>query len=119
MSFTIDFFDLMFLSESVTGGNTIARSTCFDDFSERHYHNMSDDQRKQFFEYVQKQHGFDLEKEQCKHFVARFNPDNQWSVKTNYNGRIEWIDCYIYNDKYHTSKSRFINPEYILQAKKK
>jgi len=119
MSFTICFFDLMFLSESVTGGNTIARSVCFDNFSDIHYHNMSDDERKQFFDYVQEQHGFNLKKEQCRHFVARFNPENQWSVKTNYNGRVQWVDCYIYNENYHISKDRFINPEHILQAKKK
>jgi hypothetical protein len=40
-------------------------------------------------------------------------------VKVNYNGLIEWIDCYIYNDNYHTTKSRFISPRYILQSKKK
>jgi hypothetical protein len=119
MSFTIDFFDLMFLAESVMGCGTIARSLCVDNFSDRHYHNMSDDERKQFFDYVQKQHGFNLKKEECRHFVARFNPENQWSVKVDYNDRIEWIDCYIYNNNYHTSKSRFINPEYILQVKNK
>ena len=38
--FTIDFFELMFLAESVIPERPIARSMCFDDFSEKHYHKM-------------------------------------------------------------------------------
>ena len=33
--FTIDFFELMFLAESVIPERPIARSMCFDDFSEK------------------------------------------------------------------------------------
>ena len=44
--FIIDFFELMFLAESVIPPRPIARSMCFDDFSERHYHKMNDNQRK-------------------------------------------------------------------------
>ena len=40
--FIIDFFELMFLAESVIPDRPIARSMCFDDFSERHYHKMND-----------------------------------------------------------------------------
>ena len=43
--FIIDFFELMFLAESVIPERPIARSMCFDDFSERHYHKMNDNQR--------------------------------------------------------------------------
>ena len=56
--FIIDFFELMFLAESVIPQRPIARSMCFDDFSERHYHKMTENQRKQFFEHVQKCNGF-------------------------------------------------------------
>lgn len=47
--FSIDFFELMFLAESVIPERPIARSMCFDSFSEVHYHKMSESQRKQFF----------------------------------------------------------------------
>ena len=72
--FVIDFFELMFLAESVIPERPIARSMCFDDFSERHYHKMNEKQDCKFFEHVQKCHGFTLENEQCRHFFARFNP---------------------------------------------
>jgi hypothetical protein len=111
--FTIDFFELMFLAESVIPDRPIARSMCFDDFSERHYHRMNDDQRLQFFEHVQKCHGFKLENEQCRHFFARFNPKNQYMISYFYNGKAEDVQCYLFNDEYRISKDMFVNREYI------
>jgi hypothetical protein len=111
--FTIDFFELMFLAESVIPDRPIARSMCFDDFSERHYHNMNNNQRMQFFEHVQKCHGFTLDKEQCRHFFARFNPKNQYMISCVYNGKVETIQCYMFNEEYRISMNRFVNREYI------
>jgi hypothetical protein len=103
----------MFLAESVIPDRPIARSMCFDDFSERHYHNMNDNQRTQFFDHVQKCNGFTLDKEQCRHFYARFNPKNQYMVSCFYNGKAEGVQCYLFNDEYRVSKDRFVNREYI------
>jgi hypothetical protein len=114
--FVIDFFDLMFLAESVIPPNTISRSICFDDFSERHYHKMNDNQRKRFFEHVQKCNGFTLEKEQCRNFFARFNPENQYLVSTLYNGKADDIICYIFKEEYRTKKNRFVNRNYIKKV---
>jgi len=111
--FIIDFFELMFLAESVIPERPIARSMCFDDFSERHYNKMNDNQRLQFFEHVQKCHGFTLENEQCRHFFARFNPKNQYLVSCFHNGKAEAIQCYMFDEEYRTSKNRFVNRDYI------
>lgn len=111
--FVIDFFELMFLSESVIPERPIARSICFDDFSERHYHKMNDNQRLQFFEHVQNCHGFTLENEQCRHFFARFNPKNQYLVSCFHNSKSEAIQCYMFDEEYRTSKNRFVNRDYI------
>lgn len=112
-SFSIDFFELMFLSESVIPKKPIARSLCFDSFSERHYHNMSEDERLQFFNHVQGCHGFTLENEQCRHFYARFNPENKYLVSCFHNGKADTIQCYMFNDEYRTSMNRFVNRQYI------
>jgi hypothetical protein len=40
-NFLISFFELMFLAEAVIPDTTIARSVCFDNFSEIHYHTRS------------------------------------------------------------------------------
>jgi hypothetical protein len=114
--FIIDFFELMFLAESVIPERPIARSMCFDDFSERHYHNMNENQRKKFFEHVQKQPSFSLENEQCRHFFARFNPKNQYLVSCFHNGKAEAIQCYMFDEEYRSSKNRFVNRDYIKKV---
>jgi hypothetical protein len=114
--FIIDFFELMFLAESVIPERPIARSMCFDDFSERHYHKMNDSQREQFFDHVQKCYGFRLDNEQCRHFYARFNPRNQYRVKAFHNAKAEVHICYFYNDNYHTAKNRYVAKEYIKEV---
>jgi hypothetical protein len=112
-NFTIEFFELMFLVESVIPQKPIARSMCFDYFSERHYHKMNDNQRKQFFEHVQTCHGFTLENEQCRHFFARFNPENQYMVQCFHNAKADNIQCYMFDGEYRTSRNRFVNRDYI------
>ena len=111
--FTISFFELMFLAESVIPPRPIARSMCFDDFSEIHYHKMSKNERLQFFNHVQKCHGFSLEDDQCRHFFARFNPENQYLVSYLFNGKADEIICYRFDNEYRVSKSRFVNSDYI------
>lgn len=111
--FTIDFFELMFLSESVIPDKPFAKSQCFDNFSEVHYHKMNEQQREQFFNYVKKHPNFSLENEQCRHFFARFNPKNQYLVGCFHNGKAEKIICYRFDEKYRTSKDKFVNEEYI------
>ena len=111
--FTIDFFELMFLAESVIPEGPIARSMCFDDFSEKHYHQMNENQRDQFFNHVQQCDGFSLENEQCKHFYARFNPKNQYVVSCFYDGKSDDIPCYRFDKEYRITKNRFVSGEYI------
>ena len=111
--FTIDFFELMFLAESVIPEGPIARSMCFDDFSEKHYHQMNENQRDQFFNHVQQCAGFSLKNEQCRHFYARFNPKNQYIVSCFYNGKADDILCYRFDEEYRITKNRFVSSEYI------
>lgn len=113
MNFTIDFFELMFLAESVIPDKPIARSMCFDSFSEVHYHKMNESQREQFLNHVKGCHGFNLENEQCRHFFARFNPKNQFLVSCFHNGKADEIQCYIFDGEYRTSKQRYVNRDYI------
>lgn len=114
--FKIDFFELMFLAESIIPPRPIARSMSFDDLSERHYHIMSESQRQQFFEYVTKCNGFSLENEQCRQFYARYNPKNQFKATCIYLGQEEVVNCYLYNEKYHRSINSYIAPEYIQEV---
>lgn len=113
-NFTISFFELMFLAEAVIPKQSIERSMCFNDFSEIHYHKMFKNQRQQFFEHVTNCKGFSLENEQCRHFHARFNPDNQYLVT--FNRKKE--RCYLFDGNYHVSINKFINPNAIKKVEK-
>ncbi len=115
-NFDIDFFELMFLAESVIPPKAIARSMCFDDFSDRHYHKMNDSQRLQFLEHVKKCQNFSLENEQCRHFFARFNPKNQYFVSCFHMGKADSIICYMFEGEYRTEKHRFVNRDYIKKV---
>jgi hypothetical protein len=114
--FTIDFFELMFLAESVIPPNPIARSVCFDRFSEIHYHNMNDKQRLQFFEHVVLCSKFDINNEQCSHFYARFNPKNQYIAHVLFRGEKQEVHCYMFNKQYITQLNKSIVEEYILKV---
>lgn len=113
--FKIDFFELMFLAESVIPPRPIARSMCFDDLSDKHYHLMSESQRQQFFEHVKKCNGFHLENEQCRQFFARYNPKNQFKATCLFEGQEEVINCYLYNGQYHTKINTHISQEFITK----
>lgn len=113
-NFTIDFFELAFLVEACIPPKPIARSMFFDDVSDKHYHKMTKEERQRLFEWISPK--LDLENENCRYFYARFNPENQYLLSCFYHGKTEEIESFRFDDKYHTSKNTFINPEYIKSA---
>lgn len=112
-NFQIDFFELMFLAESIIPPSPIARSMSFDDLSEVHYHKMNPQQREQMFNHVRKQEYFSLDNKACRHFFARYNPKNQYKVTCFHKGKADTIDCYMFEEQYRTEINRFVNKEYI------
>jgi hypothetical protein len=113
-NFTIDFFELAFLVEACIPPRPIARSMFFDDVSDIHYHKMTKEERQRLFDWISPK--LDLENENCRYFYARFNPKNQYLLSCFYHRKTEEIECFRFDDRYHTSKNTFINPEYIKSA---
>lgn len=113
--FVIDFFELMFLAESVIPPRPIARSMCFEDFSEKHYHKMSGPQRIQFFNHVRNCYGFNISNEECAHFYARFDPENQYIASYTFNEKSDTVECYFFDGQYRISKNKFIDSAYITK----
>lgn len=111
--FNITLLELMFLADTMIPPQSISRSICFDSFSDVHYHNMTKDERIQFFNHVQKHPSFNLENEQCRHFFSRFNPKNQYHVSCFHNGKADIHEAYMFNEEYITAKNKRINPDYI------
>ncbi len=114
--FTIDFFQFSFLVEACIPEKPIARTMFFNDVSDKYYHQMTKDERIKLFNWIQLNPNFDLKKKDCEHFHARFNPDNQFLVKTKYDGKEEAVECYLYKDEYHKNKTTSIIKEFITNV---
>jgi hypothetical protein len=119
-TFQIDFFELMILAEACIPPAPIARGYFFDNLSDIHYHKMSEDERASLLSYiVHRNLKFDMSVEDCQHFYARYNPENQYIVKLSNNGNNEEAECYLYNGNYHTTRTRFAAPQYIKSIVRK
>jgi hypothetical protein len=119
-TFQIDFIELMILAEACIPPAPIARGNFFDQLSDRYYHQMTEEERAALLSYiVHRNLKFDMSNEDCQHFYARYNPENQYIVKLSNNDNNEEAECYFYNDNYHTSKTRFAAPQYIKSIVRK
>ena len=114
--FTIDFFELMFLAEACIPPQPIARSMFWIDLCDKHYHEMSSDERKRLFDWLTPK--IDLSNEDCKYFYARFDPNNQYCLKATYQGETSEINCFLHDGKYTISHNCFIADEFIDKVKK-
>lgn len=110
--FEIDFFELLFLAEVCIPPVPIARACFFDSLSEVHYHKMSKEQRLRFYEFLKPK--LNIDNEDHKLFLCRFNPENQYQITTGYLGEVEFHNSFLMDEKYHTSKNKFIAPDYII-----
>ena len=119
--FTIDFFEFSFLVEACIPPRPIARSMFFDSVSEKYYHEMTVNERKRLYDWMERCFvDRDLKNEQIKNFRARFNPDNQYIVeaKAPEKAESEIFECYLYNNEYHINLSTSIVKKYIIEVKK-
>lgn len=114
--FVIDFFELAFLTEACLPKSTIARHCLFMNTIDRYYFQMTWEQRKHFFEWITPK--LNMEYEESKMFYARYNPENQYLVKTSYEGKEEDVEAFLFEKKYMITSSRRINQDYILSIDK-
>jgi hypothetical protein len=120
--FEIDFFEFGFLVETCIPPTPIARAMFWEKTIKRHYHRLSQEERTRLFEWINRcskmQSGIEKGNEDCLLFNARFNPDNQYSVYTNYNNNREVYDAFKWNDRYYTTKDTSIEDKYITKVEK-
>jgi hypothetical protein len=118
-TFTIDFFELAFLAEACIPPRPIARTMFWQSLTDKYWHLMTEGERIHLFEWVQKSWVYEesLEKEvDTQEFHARFNPDNQYIVKTNHNNEVDEHRVYLFNGRYYTSRNCSIAEQYIVEA---
>jgi len=125
--FKIDFFELAFLTETCMPEAPIARTVFWNDVINKYYHEMTPNERSRLHGWLNRNHNYQEKLEQGNEgvevFEARFNPDNQYLVFTEYKGKEESHHCFLYKGKYYTeyypgSRSRWIEKNYIKLVKK-
>lgn len=109
--FQIDFSELLLLAEVCKTSRLIARATFWQDLCDKHYHKMSKNERLKIYELISKD--LDLEQEDARYFVARFNPGNQFIAICFLNKKKQNIPCFKFNGRYHINKRQSINEDYI------
>ena len=120
-TFTIDFFELAFLAEACIPPRPIARTMFWQNLTNIYWSQMTEGERIHLFEWLQKnwQYEESLSKEEdTQIFHARFNPENQYIVKTNYNDKEETHRAFKMGERYYTLSSSWIAEEYIVEVEK-
>ena len=120
-TFTIDFFELAFLAEACIPPRPIARTMFWQNLTNIYWSQMTEGERIHLFEWLQKnwQYEESLSKEEdTQIFHARFNPENQYIVKTNYNDKEEAHRAFKMGERYYTTSSSWIAEEYIVEVEK-
>lgn len=122
-NFKISFEEFKLLASVAIPPRPIARSMFWQDVIDKHYHNMTDGERKNLFEWISRnpfyQDSLAKNIDDTKLFQARFDPENQYVVTTDHNGEILETECFKLGDRYWTSKNRFVAEEFIVKIEKK
>lgn len=119
----IDFIELAFLVEACIPPCPIARATIWSDTIDKHYHKLTKNGRARMYDWMNRNEKFkiQLEKsdEDCLLFNARFNPENQYVVHTEINGKKQETECFLFYGIFHTSSNTHIVGDYITGHIKK
>jgi len=120
-TFQIDFFELAFLAEACIPPRPIARAMFWQSLTDKYWQQMTEGERIHLFEWLQLNYGYkdSLEKQaDTQIFHARFDPNNQYIVKTNLKGNEEEHRTFKMGDRYYTNTNSFIVEEYIVSVEK-
>jgi hypothetical protein len=120
-TFNIDFFELSFLAEACIPPRPIARGMFWQDLTRKYWEQMTEGERAHLFEWLNRNPWYpeSLEKEEdTQIFHARFDPDNQYMVKTKYKRKKDERRAFKYKDRYWIGLNTFISEEYITEVNK-
>ena len=128
-TFNIDFFELAFLAEACIPPKPIARSMFWQDLTRKYWAQMTEGERIHLFEWLQKNPWYAQslqEQEDTRIFHARFDPDNQYIVKTNFSGKEEEHRAFKrhgseadgWTNRYYIGHDTFIDEQYVVSVNK-
>ena len=120
--FKIDFFELSFLAGACIPPKPIARTMFWHRLIDKYYYELSKSERARMYEWINREwameKGLENKNEDCLLFNARFNPDNQYLVTTNFKGKEEEHECFLWENRYHTKRKTSIQEEFITKVEK-
>jgi hypothetical protein len=121
-TFTIDFFELAFLAEACIPPRPIARTMFWQNLTDKYWHQMTEGERIHLFEWLQKDWRYEeslKEQGDTRVFHARFDPDNQYIVNADFNGKAEEpIRAFKMGDRYYVGTNVWIAEELITSVEK-
>ena len=120
--FNIDFFEFSFLVTACIPPRPIARTMFWQKVVDKYYNVLTQTERDNLFEWVNREYsmekGLEDGNEDCLLFNARYDKDNQYAVSTLYLGEESVINCFLWQNKYHTTTSQSIVEDYITKIEK-
>jgi hypothetical protein len=120
--FKIDFWEFSFLVEACIPPRPIARAMFWDNVINEYYHELTHDERARLHEWVNRnpsmQHALEHNNEDAIQFNLRYDPDNQYEVRTEYKGKVEIVQAYKDGDRYYIEIDKWISPEFIKELVK-
>lgn len=116
--FEIDFFEFVFLVEACIPPAPIARSIFWSKVIDSYYFELTKQERDHLFDWIGRsthfQKGIEAGNEDCLLFKARYDPKNQYLVKTDQGN----FETFMFKGKCHTKANTSILEDYILEIKK-
>jgi hypothetical protein len=118
--FKIDFWEFSFLVEACIPPRPIARAMFWDNVINEYYHELTLDERAKLHEWVNRnpsmQHALEHNNEDAIQFNLRYDPNNQYEVRTEYKGKEEIVQAYKDGDRYYIEIDKWIAPEFIKEV---
>jgi|SRR5690349_13299315 len=118
----IDFFEFSFLVEACIPTRPIARTMFWHIVIDKYYHVLTQNERDRLFEWINRcyamEEGIKNSNEDCLLFNARFDPNNQYKVYTNFKGEEKIIETFLFQGRYYTARNTSIVDEYITKVEK-
>ena len=124
-TFNIDFFELAFLAEACIPPKPIARAYFWQNITRIYWGQMTEGERAHLFEWLNKNDWYRaslITEDDTKVFHARFDPDNQYMVKTEHKQGRKKIKgehrAFKLGDRYYTGLNTFIDADCIVEINK-
>ena len=118
MKHEIDFFELCFLAEACIPPTPIARAHFWERFTFEIWNDLSIYQRNRAYEWLMKhprlQYSIEAKNEDALLFEARYNPENQYIVRT-VDGNTH--EAFLHKGCYYVDNGKSIIDEHIQEVK--